>query len=211
MNITATFEKHGNRCAERVARYVGKHPGHLDELLSDMISPTKRVKNAAAKTVRILSESDPELLAPHTERFEELMGGDDTIVKWIAVDVIGNLAAVDPDLRIRSGTLRSLYTMLGDDSMVTASHAIDSLGKIAEGHPRLRRRITGELARVEDVRRSADCRNILLGRVLQSYGRYWAEAGKTQQAEIASFVERQRKNRFPATRKKAERLLGRRS
>jgi len=207
MDITAILRKDGNHGAGRVAEYVGRHPEHLPVLLADVQSPAKRVKNAAAKAVRVLSETHPALLQPHWSEFTTLMRSPDTIVKWIAIDVCGNLARVNPDVAVETGTVRKLAALLAADSLVTASHAADTLGKIAEGHATHRSRITTALAGVGEIPRRADCRNILIGRAIQAYGRYWPEVGRAQQAKIRVVAERHTRNPLAATRKKAEGLL----
>jgi hypothetical protein len=209
MKIHAKLQEKGNKGAEDAVSFVLRTPTKSSELLDAMYSRSKRVKNAAAKAVRIISEDMPELLLPYFDKFAELMRGDDTILKWISIDVIGNLSGIDSHDKVNQTILRHLCLMLSDESMVTASHAIDSLGKIAAGKEKFRSQITKELLRVETIERNAECRDILLGRTILSYSSYVNTISEKEKEAVIALANRQLNNRRVATRKKVEEFLKR--
>lgn len=203
MDLIASFDQVGNRASERAAKFVIKHPDRVTDLLDLMGSRNKRIKNAAAKAVRIISGENPKLLVSYHRRFCELIHSGDSIVKWISIDVIGNLTYIDDRGRVNAGVLRHLFGLLRDESIVTAAHAIETLGKIAENKNRYRKVITEELHRIQRMRRNPECRDILLGKAIDSFNRYWEQSTRPVQEKISELVIRQLKNQRPGTRKRA--------
>jgi HEAT repeat protein len=207
MKIDDYLQEKGNKGAEDVSDLVMEDPKQLPALVDLMSSRSKRVKNAAAKATRIISERMPELLLPYFDKFVELTRGEDTILKWISIDLIGNLARVDSKGRINEILLKDLYTFLADESMVTASHAIDSLAEIAVNKAEFRDEITRQLLKVETIERNAECRDILLGRTMMSYSAYFDKLSLEEREAVISLAQRQLNNKRNATRKKAESFL----
>jgi hypothetical protein len=137
--------------------------------------------------------------------FLQLINGEDTILKWIALDVIGNTSAVDTKNRINKKILQTLYDLLSDESMITAAHAVASLGNIAVHKPRHRKEITAHLLRVEKINRNPECRNILIGHTILALTEY---IDQIQDKEpVLAFARRALENPRPATSKKAEKFL----
>jgi hypothetical protein len=94
---------------------------------------------------------------------------------------------------------------MSDDSMVTTANTISALGRVALNKPGLRKKITEELLRVNSLPHSAECRNIMIGKALDSFRNYIDEI--KYKKEIIQFAEKHLKNRRDSTRKKATRLL----
>ncbi|HJN53398.1 MAG: hypothetical protein QGI68_13690 [Pseudomonadales bacterium] len=211
MNVTATLQKDGNKASEHVARYVVDHADSLEELLQGMSSDVKRVKNAAAKAIRFVSEEAPELLIPHFATIRKFMSSPDTICKWIAVDVIGNLARADHDGLVDHSVMKVLTEQVEDDALITAGHAIDALGKIASAKPRRRTRITAALMQVETLERNAECRNILLGKTVEAFRRYHRVASPSTRGHMEDVAKRLLTNDRPSTRRRAESFIKQRA
>ncbi len=89
--------------------------------------------------------------------------------------------------------------------MVTAANTISALGKVAINKPRLRKKITEMLVKVDTLPHSAECRYILAGKTLVAFGLYIDEL--KDKKEIIKFAEKNLKNRSNATRIKAGKLL----
>jgi hypothetical protein len=89
--------------------------------------------------------------------------------------------------------------------MVTAANTISALGKVALNKPRLRKKITEELVKVDTLHHSPECRNILAGKAIEAFGLYIAEV--KDKKEIIIFAEKNLKNRRNATGIKAGKLL----
>ncbi len=72
--------------------------------------------------------------------FFRLLDGDNRILKWTAIDVLGKLAAGD---RQRApGVVNKLVAYLGAGNLITANHAAGALADIAAAQKEHRERIT---------------------------------------------------------------------
>lgn len=205
IDIQRELKKKGNNGAEAAAKLAVADPSSLRQVIDGIASADKRIKNAAAKTLRIISATDPAKLYPHFDLFAKLMNGEDTILKWIAIDIVGNLSYVDRDNKIEEKLLGAFFSLLSNEVMITAAHAIDNLWKIAINQPRYEKQITAKLLADDQTERNPECRNILAGKTIQAIAQYAGQI-KERQAVI-SFAERNLKNSRPATRKKAEAFL----
>ncbi len=205
LSIHEVFRDKGNKAAEQIARQVIEDKKLLTQLYDGVNGADKRVKNAAAKTLQILSTREPRLLYPRFAFFVQLIEGDDTILKWIALDVVGNVAAVDTKNQINKKIVQTLYDLLADESMITAAHAVAALGNIALHKPRHRKDITDNLLRVENIKRNPECRNILIGHTILALTKYIDQI--QDKKAVLAFARRALKNSRPATKKKAEKFL----
>ena len=205
VNVYNIFLKEGNKAAEKIARLAVKHNNVLNQVLKGALSESKRVKNAAAKCLREISRIQPEKLYPSFDLFVKLIGGKDTILMWNAIEVLSNLTEVDKDNKFNGKILNKYIFLLSEDSMVTAANTISALGKVALNKPGFRKKITGELVKVNSLPHSVECRNILAGKALDTFENYIDDI--KYKNEIIQFAEKQLKNRRNATRKKAGKLL----
>lgn len=202
------LEKLGNReiLPRDLAEVVKKNMDLLPKIIEGVTSPNKRIKNGTAKILRTISEDYPERLYPKFDFFVKHMNGNDTILKWLAMDTIANLAPIDKKNRIDK-ILSTYYRLLSDESMVTAAHAVESLGKIAKAKSKYQEEITRQLFRVKTIERGSECRNILLGKVILAFDGYMDQVHDKK--EIISFVKRELNNSRNATSVKAEKFLKR--
>lgn len=202
------LEELGNRKIHPndLAEVVKKNLDLLPEIFDGVSSQNKRIKNGTAKILRTISEEYPGKLYPRFDFFVEHMNGDDTILKWLAIDTIANMAGVDNKNKINK-LLKKYYEFLSDDSMITAGHAIEGLAKIAYAKPKYQEEITSQLLRVKSIKRGSECRNILLGKVILAFEGYNDQIENRE--EIITFVRGQLKNSRKATKKKAEKFLKR--
>ena len=195
--------------AEDLADKVSRNPDLLPEILDGVSSAEARLRFNSAKILRIISEKQPKILYSKIEFFVDLLDSENNILKWIAIDIIGNLASVDSENKI-DRIFRKFYDLLSDESMITAGHVIDNSGKIAVAKPYLQDRITEKLLKVEKIEyKTSECRNILLGKVISSFDKYIDQFDNKK--KMISLVRRQLKNSRKATRAKAEKFLNNQS
>lgn len=199
------IEKKENK-AENLAEKVMKNPHLLPETLSGIFSTKGRTRLKSAKILRIISEKNPRMLYGRMDFFTNLLESENNILKWIAIDVIANLAPVDSRNKFER-IFRKYYGHLKDESMITAGHVIDGSGRIAQAKPHLQKRITAELLKVESISREQECKNILLGKVILAFGEYIDQVRNKQ--KMISLARRQLTNRRNATRRKAQSFLER--
>ena len=190
---------------EDLAVRVLRKPDLLPEIFNGISSTNARTRFNSAKILRTISERNPKMLYSNFDFFTELLDSENRILKWIAMDVIGNLTSVDSENKF-DRIFRKFYDLLSDESMVTAGHVIDNSGKIAIAKPYLQNKITEELFKVEKIQyKTSECRNILLGKVISSFVQYINQVNNRER--MISLVKRQLKNSRKATRAKAEKFL----
>jgi len=191
--------------AEDFSHKVLRSPDLLPQIFDGISSPNPRIKFKSAKILRILSEKNPKMLYSKMDFFINLLDSENNILKWIAIDIIGNLSSVDSKKEFEK-IFEKYYGLLSDESMITAGHVIDSSSKIAKAKPNLQNKITKELLKVEENQyKTSECKNILLGKVISSFSQYIDQVDNKE--EMTSLAKRQLKNSRKATRTKAEKFL----
>lgn len=170
--VMGQLHKEGNKGAQRIADLASKDDATLKAVFQAASSADKRVKNAAAKVLQLMSAESPVRLYPRFDFFAGLLEGKDNILKWIATDVVGNLAAVDTEDKVDDRLLARFVRLLADQVMITSAHSVENLGKIALHKPQLRQPITAALLKADSVRRHPECHNILAGKRIGAMARY---------------------------------------
>jgi hypothetical protein len=173
--------------------------------LADLQSDSAEVKYCCAKNLIAIAKENPARLYPHIDTFVKLLDGDNNVLKWTAIIVIGNLARVDKEKNV-DRLISKLVGFLNAGKLITANNATMALSGIAIAKPQYQKQITKELLRVEHYDYDTDeCRNIAIGKVIEAIGSYSGQL-KDRKAVI-EFARRQTRNTRNATRKKAERFL----
>ncbi len=172
---------------------------------NDLSSKDPVIKYGCAKRLLAAAKEDPAQLYPRLDFFVSLLDGENRILKWTAIDVIGQLARVDTAGDVDKLTGR-LFALLGAGNMITANHAITALANIARTKPEHQNRITREILKVEHYSfDTSECRNIAVGTAIVAIGSYFDQLPDKEAA--VAFARRQTKNTRNATRKKAEQFL----
>jgi hypothetical protein len=177
------------------------------ELIDRLGSREARVKYGASKALRALSEREPAALGPHFDFFAGQLGCDNTLLRWNAILILGNLAGVDTEGRFER-IFRVFFKPIPGPVMITAANTIRAAANIAAARPELADRIARELLKVAGARyRTAECRQIAIGHAIEALDRFFPAIERRK--PVLEFVEKQLASRRPATRKKAERFLRR--
>lgn len=173
--------------------------------LEDLSSKNPGVKYGCARKLLITAEHNPASLYSDFDYFVTLINSENRIIKWTAIDIIGNLSRVDKDKKIDK-FIDKLFNLLDAGEPITANHAISALSDIALARPELTDEIIGELLKVEHYNYVTDeCRNIALGKVVLTLERHFK--GLKDKHKAVEFVKRQTKNTRAATSRKAEKFL----
>lgn len=188
----------------KIAKQAIGNPKLIPELISGISAETAGVRFKSAKILRAISEQNPNVLYSKMEFFIGLLEHDNNIIKWNAQDVIANLTTVDKKNNFDK-IFKKYYKGLYDESMVTAAHVVDNSGKIAVAKPKLQPKITTELLKIDHTLHSTECKNILKGKAILSFSKYYDQLKKKN--HVLNFIKKQLKNRRPATKKKAEKFL----
>jgi len=193
-----------------IAKNVIRDPSLLPEIFNGIRSENSRIRFKSAKIIRAISEKNPEILYSKMDFFIDLLDSENRILKWIAIDVIGNLTSIDSKNKFDK-IFKKYYSFLLADSMITVAHTIDNSAKIAKARPHLAQMITSELLKIENIptkpHLTQECKNILLGKVISAFGMYFDQIKNKH--SVISFVKRQTNNTRNATKAKAEKFLKR--
>ena len=91
--------------------------------------------------------------------------------------------------------------------MIAAANTIQGAADIALAKPHLADRIATEIIKVDRAHYATpECRNVAVGHAIQALDRFFEHIQKKD--SVLAFVESQFDNPRPATRKKAEQVLG---
>lgn len=187
---------------------VPSHPVHgvkaeeLDFSLLDAEDP--KVKYAFVKELLDVAARSPELLYPQYHRWRRLLHGDNEVLRWAAIDIMGRLAAVD-QYGLLDAELPDLIAMLHQGHLITTAHVVKTLESIAHHRPHLRSLVLGELIHVVDDRfENAESREIAIGKVSETLIQFVTHLAHTP--EVFAFVQRACSSSRAATAKKGNRL-----
>jgi hypothetical protein len=158
-----------------IAEKINKFP-----LLFEIIRTDRgAVKYHCEKIVRICSESNPKLVYPYFDEIVEMMDSSNSFLKWGAITTLANLATVDQERRF-DAIYERYFDLLNSESMITASNVVDNAWKIIRSFPEREPDITARLLAVQQNtylnkgKPSPECRNIVLGNVLDCFSKYFA-------------------------------------
>jgi hypothetical protein len=190
---------------EAIAERIVGQPSLLPEVFSGLRVDQARIRYGCLKLLRLLSETRPAALYPEFDQFVGLLESEKIILKWGAIIIVGNLAAVDSDNKMEALLDRYLQPISGP-VLITAANTIGGAAKVALAKPHLRDKVVQALLQVETAKyQSPECRNVALGHVLKSLDLVFGDVGDQQQ--VINFVKRQLRNRRNAVKLAARRFL----
>ena len=189
-----------------IAEKVNKFP-----LLFEIIRTDRgAVKYHAEKILRICSERNPQLVYPYFQVVAELLASPNSFLRWEAINILANLAAVDDEQRFYA-IYDQFFEQLNTDSMIAASNVIENAWKIVRRFPEREPDITQRLLAVENNtylnkgKTSPECKNIVLGNVIDSFSRYYPNSQCQQQ--MIDFAHRQLDNSRRTVARRADTFL----
>lgn len=190
--------------SEEIAETVIKTPKLLNTVIDGVNSSTSRVKFRCAKILKMISESQPELLLSHWDFFIYLLDSDNSIILWNALDIIANLTSVDQEHKFDEIYPR-YYQFMEDESMVTAAHVVDNSAKIVVNRQDLQDEITMKLLKLNETSRDGECKAILSGKAILTFDNYFNSIKNKE--EVMEFAKSQTTSQRNATKVKAQKFL----
>jgi hypothetical protein len=164
-----------------------------------------RVRFGAAKALRNLSGRAPDLIYPHFDFFASFLWNENSILRWNAILIVGNLAAVDGERRV-DRIIDGYLSAISGPHMIDAGNTMRGAAAIGVAKPYLADRIARHILEVERATYAApECRNVAIGHAIESLDRLFPRIADKR--AVQRFVSRQMDNSRAATRKKAERFL----
>lgn len=195
---------------EGIVGMVLKRPGYIGDLIEVIETEKGAVKFGCEKVLRLVSEQKPEVVYPYFDFFVELMGSDNSFLKWGAILTVANLASVDSEGKFEE-IFEKYYAPIKGPVMVTAANVIGGSAKIAMAKPGLAERIVKEILKVEKCKYyhkgelSGECRNVACGAAIETFDVIYDIIEDKQ--VVNRFVKRQLKNPRAKVAKKAEKFL----
>jgi hypothetical protein len=191
---------------ESLASMAKRDKRFLRTLLESNESDIAQVKFKSAKVLRYISEKDPRFLYPYWDHFEKRLRSENTFLRSDAMFVLGNLTAVDSKGKFDK-IFNLCYKQLDDPSMIPAANLVGMSGKIAVSKPNMQTRIINRLIEIDSTDHSNECKNIIKGKAIESFSKFYGSTSPSNQKKIMAFVKKEMKNQRSATRKKAEKFL----
>lgn len=180
-----------------------------EHLLSTLESAQACVKFGASKALCQLARDDPARLYRHFAAVAKGLRGNHSILRWNTMLTLAHLAKVDKEKKL-DGLLRVYLKPIRGPHLIDAGNTIRGAALIAEAKPYLAPVIVRNILKVERATYATpECRNIAIGHALTALTRLLPLLGEAR--ALRRFATRQHGNSRPATRKKAEKLLARRS
>jgi len=187
---------------EEITNRVIKKPGLLSEIFEGLSSDKARIKYGCAKILRITSEKEPKILYPRCDFFVGLLDSDSTFLKWDAIHILANLAAVDSEDKFE-GIFDKYFAPIPGPVLITAANVIGGAARIALAKPKLTEKIGKELLKVEKAEyQTIECRNIALGHVIKSFDQFFDQIKNKE--PVVELIKKQLENTRNGTRKRAE-------
>jgi hypothetical protein len=183
---------------------------HIPKLVEAFQAETSSKKFAFEKVLRLVSESQPELIYPYFDVFIKLLDSDNSFLKWGSIITIANLTATDTPKKFEA-IFSKYYAPISGPTMITAANIIVSSATIARFKPSLIDAITREILKVEKAKYklkgclSPECRNVAIGHAIDSFDKFYDQIEDNK--EVLNFVKRQLKNTRKQVAKKAEQFL----
>jgi hypothetical protein len=109
--------------------------------LADLSSSDPKVKYCCAKNLIAVAKENPASIYPHIDTFVKLLDGDNNVLKWTAIIIIGNLARVDKEKKV-DRLIGRLVGFLNAGKLITANNATMALATIAIAKPQYQRKST---------------------------------------------------------------------
>lgn len=188
-----------------LARQVDGDPKLLLAAMDALGSVIPRIRFAASKLLRLVSEESPEALYPHFDFFVRLLHDKNSILRWNAMLTVGNLAAAD-HLKKLDPILGNYLAPISGKSLIDAANTIRGAATIAHAKPYLADEIANAILAVEEARYvTRECRNVAIGHAIKALDEFFPSLH--DQYRILSFVRRHAKNSRRATSNKARKFL----
>jgi hypothetical protein len=190
---------------QAVAERIVGRPSMLPDVFAGLRADKAKIRYGCLKVLRLLSEKRPAVLYPEFDQFAGLLGSENTILKWGAIIIVGNLVVVDSDNKIDALLDRYLQPISGP-VLITAANTIGGAAKVALAKPRLMDKVVRALLQVETAKfHTPECRNVALGHVLKALDLVFEHVRDRQL--VMAFAKRQLRNRRNAVKLRARTFL----
>lgn len=188
-----------------LARQVEGDPELLLSVINALGSVSPRIRFAASKLLRLVSERSPEILYPHFETFTRFLHDKNSILRWNAMLTLGNLAVADHEKKL-DAMLNVYLAPISGKSLIDAANAMRGAAAIGRAKPYLADEIAKSILAVEQASYATrECRDVAIGHAIRAFDGLFPSL--RNQHGVLSLVRRQTKNPRRATSNKARKFL----
>lgn len=188
-----------------LARQVEGDPQLLLSVIDALGSVSPRIRFAASKLLRIVSEKSPEALYSHFDCFALLLHDKNSISRWNAMLTLGNLASADHENKL-DAILEAYLAPISGKKLIDAANTMRGAAAIGRAKPYLAAEVAKSILAVEQARYATrECRNVAIGHAIGALEELFPSLENQQ--GVLSFVRRHTKNPRRATSNKARKFL----
>ena len=195
---------------EEIANQAIHEPDSISELLAGLRHEKGSIRLGCEKTLRLISEQQPELIYPYFDTFADMLDSENNLLKWGAIITIANLTAVDSEDKFEK-IFKKYYALITTPVMITAANIIGSSPRIAAAKPELIEKISKEILKVEKAQYeskgalSQDCNSVACGHAISSFAQFFNQVKNKK--PIIRFVKKQVNNSRKSVAEKAEEFI----
>ncbi len=194
-----------DRDLKEIAASVISSPDLILALLEGVYKSSARIKFGSLNTLVILSKKAPRLLYSHFDTFVTYLESENKFFRLGGITMLANLTQVDKARKFEN-IFERYYAFITDSGMTAAANVCKGSVTIGKSKPHLIHDIAHHLLKVEmQTYKTRECKNILLGHVITTFDKLFDELEDKE--TILQFVERQSKNEWQPTMKKAVNFL----
>ncbi len=207
MNDSKLLQQIANKNSDKnkIAEKIITDTTLLPELFSGLQAKEAQIKYGSNKVLIIISEKNPSVLYPKLDFFIAQLDNENNFLKWGAITIIANLCRVDLTHHFEN-IFSKYFSPLHGHQMITAANTIKASSIIAFAKHNLIEKIAEEIMSVENSDyETSECNNIVVGQAITTLNEIFPQLKNKK--NVFEFVQRQLKNRRPATRKKAETFI----
>ena len=190
---------------QALAKQLAGDPELVLAAVDALGSASPRIRVAASKVLRILSERSPEALYVHFDGLARLLEDKNSILRWNARLALGHLAPADHENKL-DAILQAYLAPISGGKLLDAASAMRGAAAIACAKPYLADEIRKSILAVEQARyETRKCRNVATGHAIRALNELFPSLQNRR--GVLSFVRRQRTNSRRATRNQARKFL----
>ncbi len=180
----------------------------LERLLDGVGPATQKgaVRSNCSQAMILLSQKHPAVLVPYWEYFTGLLYCDNSYSKYVALHVIAELVAFDPQGRFDT-VLDQLFTRLDDESVVVAGNVAMVAARIAQGRPDLAPFVIHKLLEFDRIQPRTAHRDLVAGYIIETLQELFPGASVEDKNLMIAFVWKRQDCGSPKTRKLAKEIL----
>lgn len=175
----------------------------IDELMKLIFEKKEQIRFNSYETLRVISETNPDKLYSKWQELENLLVHKNNYLKFIGINLLGNLVAVDTK-GLFEKCFERYFGILKEDVTIAPAYVVRNSRKIVKAKPHLEPRITGMLLQLDEIHPGKQIA-MIKGEAIETFDHYF-EISKNQ-AGILKFVKAQVDNPSPKARKLAKGFL----